>query len=64
MYKRIVLATDGSEHATRARAVEFALAKAFKAHRTFIVHGCTRVDEGRQILDEAESSAKEAGIRV
>jgi nucleotide-binding universal stress UspA family protein len=64
VYKKIVLGVDGSENGARAMAAAFAIAKAAKTLRVTLVHGAVRVEEGKQILADAEQSAKDAGVRT
>ena len=60
-YKKIVVATDGSETAEHAQRVAAAIAKASRA-QLILVHGCHREEEGAAVLARAEESLKAEGV--
>jgi nucleotide-binding universal stress UspA family protein/nitrite reductase/ring-hydroxylating ferredoxin subunit len=60
-YKKIVVATDGSETAEHAQRVAAALAKSSRA-QLVLVHGCHRAEDGEAVIARAKEALAAEGV--
>ena len=60
-YKKIVVATDGSETAEHAQRVAAAIAKASHA-QLVLVHGCSHMESGEAVIARAAEALKAEGV--